>query len=117
MRLHAADVWLHVAPLFHLVDAFAIYALTLVGGRHVILPAFSAADTLRTIERERVSVTNMASTMALICANNPLAAVVDTSSVRIMSCGGSPLPTAGVRRAIAVLGTEFFMSYGMTECW
>ena len=117
MRLHAEDVWLHVAPMFHLVDAFAIYAVTAVGGRHVIMPTFAAAETLRVIERERVSVTNMASTMALLCVNNPLAGVVDTSSVRVMSCGGSPLPAAAVRRAVAVLGTEFFMSYGMTESW
>ena len=117
MRLHANDVWLHVAPMFHLVDAFAIYSVTLVGGRHVIMPSFNPVDALRTIERERCSVTNMASTMALLCVNNPLAALVDTSSVRIMSCGGSPLPPAAVRRAISVLGSEFFMSYGMTECW
>ena len=35
MRLNRTDVWAHVAPMFHLVDAFAIYAVTLVGGRHV----------------------------------------------------------------------------------
>ena len=40
MRLHAGDVWGHIAPMFHLVDAFAIYAITRVGGRHVTLPAF-----------------------------------------------------------------------------
>ncbi len=117
MRLHSGDVWLHAAPMFHLVDAFAIYAMTLVGGRHVIMPSFSAAETLRVIERERVSVTNLASTMALLCVNNPAAAVCDMSSVRMLSCGGSPLPAAAVRRAVAVLGAEFFMSYGMTESW
>ena len=117
MRLHGGDTWLHVAPMFHLVDAFAIYAITHVGGKHVILPSFSAAETLHVIERERVSVTNMASTMMLLCVNNPLAALVDTSSLRMVSCGGSPLPPAAVRRAVASLGCEFFMSYGMTECW
>ena len=49
MRLHGGDVWGHFAPLFHLVDAFAVYAITLLGGRHVILPTFSAADALLTI--------------------------------------------------------------------
>ena len=46
MRLHGRDVWGHFAPLFHLVDVFAVYAVTLVGGRHVILPAFNAAAAL-----------------------------------------------------------------------
>jgi hypothetical protein len=49
MRLHGSDVWGHFAPLFHLVDVFAVYAVTLVGGRHVVTPAFNAADCLLTI--------------------------------------------------------------------
>jgi acyl-CoA synthetase (AMP-forming)/AMP-acid ligase II len=117
MRLHASDVWLHVAPLYHLVDAFAVYAVTLALGRHVIMRSFSAVETLHCIERERVTVTNMASTMALLCVNSPIAALVDLSSLRMLSCGGSPLPAAAVRRALSVFGTEFCLSYGMTECW
>ena len=116
MRLHSGDVWLHVAPMFHLVDAFAVYSVTRVCGRHVILPAFTAAAALRTIEQERVTASNMASTMALLCAQNPAAAVLDLSSLRIVSCGGSPLPAADVRRAVAAFGAETFISYGMTEC-
>lgn len=46
MRLHGGDVWGHFAPLFHLVDVFAVYACTLVGGRHVMMRAFSAVDAL-----------------------------------------------------------------------
>lgn len=49
MRLHGGDVWGHFAPMFHLVDAFAIYAMTLLGARHVILPAFNASDALLTL--------------------------------------------------------------------
>lgn len=49
MRLHPGDVWGHIAPLFHLVDVFAVYAITLLGGRHVLLPTFNAADVLLAI--------------------------------------------------------------------
>ena len=49
MRLHAGDVWGHIAPMFHLVDAFAMYAVTNVGGRHVTLPAFEAKAVLALI--------------------------------------------------------------------
>ena len=49
MRLHGGDVWGHFAPLFHLVDVFAVYAITLLGGRHVIMPTFSAQDVLLTM--------------------------------------------------------------------
>ena len=33
-------------PMFHLVDAFAIYAIILVGGRHAILLTFGAQEAL-----------------------------------------------------------------------
>jgi hypothetical protein len=49
MRLHGGDVWGHFAPMFHLVDAFAIYSMTLLGARHVIVPAFNASDALLTL--------------------------------------------------------------------
>lgn len=97
---------------YHLVDAFAIYAVTLCGGRHVVLPRFEAAEALRAVERERVSCCNMASTMVLMLLNNPAAELVDLSSLRILSCGGSPLPPAAVERAIALFGCEFFVRRG-----
>jgi acyl-CoA synthetase (AMP-forming)/AMP-acid ligase II len=116
MNLNAADVWGHFAPMFHLVDVFAIYAITLVGGRHVILPTFTPQDALLAIERERVSAANVASTMIAMLVNNPLAEQLDLTSLRVLSCGGSPQSPAVVVRAIALFGCEFFLSYGMTEC-
>ena len=48
--------------------------------------------------------------------NNPIAPLVDTSTLRIFSCGGSPLLAADLRRTLSALGCEMFISYGMTEC-
>ena len=45
----------------HVMDAFAIYAVTALGGRHVFPPSFDSTTLLQTIERERVSCTSMAS--------------------------------------------------------
>lgn len=116
MKLNSLDVWGHMAPMFHLVDVFAIYAITLVGGRHVTMPVFSASDALIMMESECVSVANVASTMVAMMVNNPLADVVDFSALRLLSCGGSPQSKSIVMRAIALFGCEFFVSYGMTEC-
>lgn len=116
MRLNSQDVWLHAAPMFHLVDAFAIYSITEVCGRHVFLPAFETTRLLRVIASERVTVTNLASSMVAIMTHHPLCGAIDLSSLRLASCGGSPLPPTTVHRAIALLGCEFFVSYGMTEC-
>ena len=59
--------------------------------------------------------TNFASTMVTLLVSNPLLPQLDLSCLRIVSCGGSPLPPATVKRAIAAFGCPFFISYGMTE--
>ena len=35
MSFQERDIWLHVAPMFHLADAWAVYAFAMVGGTHV----------------------------------------------------------------------------------
>ena len=92
MRLNRHDVWGHFAPMFHLVDAFAIYAITFVGGRHTIMRQWDTSKALLMIQRERVSVTNLASTMLTLMTSNPLFGLCDLSSLRILSAGGSPTP-------------------------
>ena len=37
VQLSDRDVWIHVAPLFHLADAWATWAITWVGGTHVLV--------------------------------------------------------------------------------
>jgi len=65
MRLHSGDVWLHAAPMFHLVDAFAVYAITAAGGTHVSQPVFDASATLCLMQQEGVTVLNMAGTVTV----------------------------------------------------
>ena len=116
MHMNNDDIWLHVAPMFHLVDAFAIYSVTFVGGRHVVVERFEASNALCTIEREGVTITNMASTMVAIICTNANANHFDLSSLRVLSCGGCPLAPASVTKTFSTFGCEFFISYGMTEC-
>lgn len=114
--INKQDVWLHAAPMFHPVDAFAIFATSWVHATQVIMPRFSSQAFLHLVERERVSITNIASTMmSMILREQSLLDVTDLSSVRVLSCGGSPLPAHDVQAAIAAFGCQFFCSYGMTE--
>ena len=116
-RITANDVWGHIAPMFHLVDAYAVFSVTWVGGTHVFPTRnFSAESTLELIEAHRVTVTNMASTMATLLLSHPTCAERDLTSLQLLSCGGAPLSAAVMQRAMAVFQCEFFLSYGMTEC-
>ncbi|KAJ9444505.1 EryA1 [Diplonema papillatum] len=114
-RHHKKDVWGHIAPMFHLVDAYGMFSITWVGGSHVFVPSFTAAGALAAIEKRRVTVTNMASTMATLLLAHPGVEKRDFTSLQMLSCGGAPLNRETTLRAIAVFGCEVFQSYGMTE--
>ncbi|KAH8074177.1 ligase [Aureococcus anophagefferens] len=115
-RVTRGDVWLHCAPMFHLVDAYAIFAITWVAGTHVTVPAFAAAPVFDALRDRRVTVSNVASTMVTLLLADPAVGKADASSLEMLSCGGAPLSAATVLSALATFDCEFFLSYGMTEC-
>jgi acyl-CoA synthetase (AMP-forming)/AMP-acid ligase II len=115
LRLSDADTWAHVAPMFHLADAWATFAVTWVGGKHVFVPYFNAAQVLATIERERVTISNLVPTMLTALINDPQAADFDYSSLRVLLSGGAPIAPETVRRIVATFGCDYIQTYGMTE--
>jgi acyl transferase domain-containing protein/thiamine pyrophosphate-dependent acetolactate synthase large subunit-like protein/acyl-CoA synthetase (AMP-forming)/AMP-acid ligase II/NAD(P)-dependent dehydrogenase (short-subunit alcohol dehydrogenase family)/acetyltransferase-like isoleucine patch superfamily enzyme len=115
-RLYEGDVWGHIAPMFHLVDAYAIFAMTWLGGKHVMLRAFSPKTCIELIEEHKVTATNVASTMITLLLAHPGVETRDFSSLEVASCGGAPLNRETAQKAQEILGCEFFLSYGMSEC-
>ena len=113
------DVWGHFAPMYHVVDSFAIYAMTWVGGTHAVLESYAPHRILECIAALHVSVTNLGSTMLIQLAAIP--ELDDSSlcldSVRLLSCGGSPVPEEVLIRSRRRFSkATIFCSYGMTEC-
>ena len=83
----------------------------------ILFPASSSTPMVSSssfIECERVTVSNVASTMAALMVSNPMLPLMDLASLRLLSCGGSPQPPDIVRACIAQFGCEFFVSFGMT---
>jgi acyl-CoA synthetase (AMP-forming)/AMP-acid ligase II len=115
LGLSRDDVWGHIAPMFHLADAWATFAITWVGGRHVMVPRFDAATVLAAFARHRVTVTNLVPTMLGDLVNHPGAAACDVSSLRLLLSGGAPIAPALVRRLVDTFGCEYVQTYGMTE--
>ncbi|MGE3073377.1 MAG: long-chain-fatty-acid--CoA ligase [Dehalococcoidia bacterium] len=109
------DIWLHVAPMFHLADAWACYAFTMVGGTHVFNPAFSPQLCLETIEKQRITKTILVPTMINFLVNFPGLANFDTSSLDLMLYGASPMPVDRLVAAKNALGAKLCQAYGMTE--
>ncbi len=115
LQLTADDVWGHVAPMFHLADAWATFAITAVGGRHVMVPRFEPAAVLRVLERERVTVTNLIPTMLNLMVKHPEAQQTDLSGFRLLLSGGAPIAPALVDALVTTFGVEYVQTYGMTE--
>ncbi len=115
LRFSDADTWLHVAPMFHLADAWAAFAITWVGGRHVFLPYFKTGEVLAAIEKEKVTATIFVPTMLHALLDDPESQACDTSSLRLLITAGSPIAPESVRRVITTFGCEYVQLYGMTE--
>jgi long-chain acyl-CoA synthetase len=109
------DTWLHVAPMFHLADAWACYALAMVGGSHVFIPAFAPQATLEAIAKHRVTKTILVPTMINFVVNFPAVKEYDTSSLDTILYGASPMPVDRLLAAARVFGPILVQAYGMTE--
>jgi long-chain acyl-CoA synthetase len=114
LELSASDVWFHAPPMFHLVDAFAIWAITLVGGRHVIAH-FEPAQFAAIVEAERITKTSLPPTLLDMIARSPQTAGRDLASLERISYGGSPMPAPVFARSSAALGCDLVQAYGVTE--
>lgn len=115
LHLTDRDVWAHVAAMFHLADAWATFAITWVGGRHVMVPEFEPEAVLATVERERVTISNLIPTMLNLMVKHPRAGDYDYSSLRVILSGGAPIAPEVVRRIVEVFGCDYIQTYGMTE--
>jgi fatty-acyl-CoA synthase len=115
IHLTDRDVWIHVAPLFHLADAWATWAITWVGGTHVLIREFDAKTILETIEREKVTITNLIPTMLNLMVNHPDVTKFDYSSLRLLLSGGAPIAPEVVRKIVETFKCDYIQTYGMTE--
>jgi acyl-CoA synthetase (AMP-forming)/AMP-acid ligase II len=115
IHLSDRDVWIHVAPLFHLADAWATWAVTWVGGTHVLVREFDARVVLETIEKEKVTVTNLIPTMLNLMVNHPDVRKYDYSSLRVLLSGGAPIAPEVVRKIVETFKCDYIQTYGMTE--
>jgi long-chain acyl-CoA synthetase len=114
MQLTESDVYLHAAPLFHLVDAWAVWALPMLGAPQAVLH-FTPAGFLTTVEETRATVACLPATLINMLVVHPDVARSDLTSLRFIAYGGSPTPLGVLQRAIKAIPTRYIHSYGATE--
>jgi long-chain acyl-CoA synthetase len=109
------DVYLHAAPMFHLGDLGASFALALKGACHVFLPQFHPIQVLQTIQAKEVTVVMLVPTMINALLNDPEVDRYDVSSLRTLIYAASPMPVELLKQGLKKWGQVFMQGYGMTE--
>lgn len=111
-----SEVVLHSIPLFHVNGWGTPHSLTLLGGRHVMVPRFDPEIVLETIERERCTSAFFVPTMAVALMAAPSWLTRDLTSLRVLMLGGSATPPSLMRALDQRLpGCTIRCGYGLSE--
>ncbi|CAL9385711.1 Long-chain-fatty-acid--CoA ligase FadD13 [Streptomyces sp. enrichment culture] len=103
------------APLFHTAGLNMLtLPVLLKGGTCVLAESFDPGGTFDLVERHRITFMFGVPTMFDQMARHPRWHDADLSSLRILMCGGAPVPTSLIA-AYQRRGLTFLQGYGMTE--
>lgn len=103
-----------VTPLSHAAGTLIMPTLV-QGGTVYIQDGFDAEKVLRTIEAEKISIIWLVPTMIYVLLDHPLLKEIDTSSLKLVVYGASPMSPTRLAEAIDHFGPVFMQIYGQTE--
>ncbi|MEK7295999.1 MAG: AMP-binding protein [Actinomycetota bacterium] len=117
MGVSDRDVYLHTLPQFHCNGWGMVYAVTAMGGEHIILRKVDGAEILRRVDKH--GVTLLCAAPAVVNAVLEAAAtwpgeIPGRGRMRIAVAGAAP-PTRTIERVETELGWQFNQLYGLTE--
>jgi fatty-acyl-CoA synthase len=115
LGLRHDDVELWTLPMFHCNGWGGVYALTGVGGTHVILRAVDGARIFELIAQEGVTFACMAPAVLRTILDFPGRADYTITTRPRFVLAGAPPPAAFVERLERELGWAFIEIYGLTE--
>ena len=109
------DVELWTLPMFHCNGWGGVYALTGMGGTHVVLRNVVGQDIYGLIEREGVTFACMAPTVLRTILDYPEKSAHNIATKPRFTVAGAPPPAAFIERLEQELGWQFIQIYGLTE--
>jgi fatty-acyl-CoA synthase len=115
--IHERDVYLHTLAQFHCNGWGVGYAVTGMGGTHVIIKKFEPAAFFDLVARERVTFACMPPTMINMALNHSMDQETRNRLPRDMRVGtaGSAPPLATIQGAQEKFGWNVIQIYGLTE--
>jgi acyl-CoA synthetase (AMP-forming)/AMP-acid ligase II len=113
--LHHGDKHLQLTPMFHVAGNTWFRTMMLVGLCNVIQKSFSPVETLKTIEKEKITHIMVVPTQLVSIMNLPDFHKYDLSSMKEWHYGGSPMPAEVMKRALDTFGLKITEGYGQSE--
>ncbi|WP_028847516.1 class I adenylate-forming enzyme family protein [Thermocrispum agreste] len=115
--MKVGDRFLHVAPLYHAAElCIMLIPGTMLGVKHVVLPAFDPDKVLQTMESERITMFFGVPTMFQFLLRMPGADKRDLSAWRTGLFGAAPMPASAVDKLLAMWPeVNFIQLCGQTE--
>ncbi|HEU5082446.1 MAG TPA: AMP-binding protein [Acidimicrobiales bacterium] len=110
------DVYLHTLPMFHCNGWGMVYAVTGMGGQHIVLRQIDGPEILRRIDEHGITLLCGAPAVGSIVleAAKGMDDVPGRGTARWVMAGAPP-PTATIEAVERDLGWEFIQIYGLTE--
>ena len=105
-------------PFFHVSGCvLGILGALVTGGTYIPLITFDPLKNLQLIVSEHATICFGVPTMLVAMLNHPrfLAGDFDTSSLRIVGTGGSPVPVVVMEQVQSKMGADALIVFGMTE--
>lgn len=116
LKYDEKSIYLHAGPMFHLADMASTFAVTMVGATHASIPRFQVTEALQSISDIRVTHTLLVPTMINLLVSSGEISNYDTSSLKHMLYGASPMPKSVLEDAMRQLpSVNFTQGYGQTE--
>lgn len=112
--LRPGDTMLHAAPIIHASGAFFLPSLVR-GATNRIMPKFDPAAWLEEVERSQAAYTFLVPTMIALVLDTPGVEDADTSSLRRLCWGASPIAPTVAERAEQRFGKVLAQTYGQSE--
>ena len=115
LRISPADAELWTLPMFHANGWGGVYAVTAMGGKHVVLRAPEADDIYRLLQDERCTFACMAPAVLARILEFERKDEFEIATRPRFTVAGAPPPQAFIERLESELGWEFIQIYGLTE--
>ncbi len=114
-KLTSEDIFALISPAARGPNAPAYFGAPLAAAKMVMVERFEAKETLKLIEKERITIANLVPAQLAMMLGHPSFDKYDLSSLRFVFCTGALLPYQIAKEAEEKMGCPILQAYGAMD--